>query len=113
MINVSLTKRIGERIRSLRKARGLSQEELAEKAAVHYTFIGQVERGEKNFSIDTLERVIIGLDTSFEEIFRGLSINNIEESKLELLINRIQEKKPPEREDILNTFHNLLDWKEN
>jgi transcriptional regulator with XRE-family HTH domain len=111
---MSLSKQIGERVRSFRKAKGLSQEELAEHASVHYTYIGQVERGEKNFSLDTLERVINALDITFEELFRFLpgNNNNIEESQLELLINRIQERKPKDREAILKIFHELLDWKE-
>lgn len=110
---MKLTNQIGERIRAIRKSRGLSQEELAERASIHYTYIGQVERGEKNFSIDTLENVIISLDTNFEELFRNLPVNlkNVEDTNLELLINRIKEKNPKDRKTILKVFNELLDWK--
>lgn len=49
--------RIGQKIREARKKMGLTQEELAEKADVHYTFLGAAERGETNLSLKTLFRV--------------------------------------------------------
>ena len=45
---------IGDRIRQLRKERGLSQEKLGYESELHYTHIGSIERGEKNWSFDTL-----------------------------------------------------------
>ena len=48
---------VGERIRALRKEKGWSQEELGEKASLHHTYVGAVERGEKNASIETLGRI--------------------------------------------------------
>lgn len=111
---MGISKRIGERIRSLRKSKSMSQEELAEKVDVHYTYIGQVERGEKNLSIGTLEKVLAALDITFDEFFRYMSLNknNNELSELELLINRIQEKNPKDKEEILTIFHKILDWRE-
>ncbi|MBU0569021.1 helix-turn-helix domain-containing protein, partial [bacterium] len=43
-----LRKLFGDRLRTLRKARGLSQEALAEKADTHFTYIGVIERGEQS-----------------------------------------------------------------
>ena len=56
--------------RSLRRERlnhGMSQEELAHRAGVHRTFIGTVERGESNVSIDSIERLArqVGLEVIF------------------------------------------------
>lgn len=48
---------VGERIRALRKDRGWSQEELGEKADLHHTYVGAIERGEKNASIDTPDKI--------------------------------------------------------
>lgn len=44
-------------VRRLRKALGLSQEDLAEAAGVHRTYIGMIERGEKNVTIYNIERI--------------------------------------------------------
>ena len=57
----NIKKSVGDRIRQLRKARGYSQEKLADKADLHYTHIGSIERGEKNWSIETLVKVANGL----------------------------------------------------
>lgn len=48
---------MGERIRSFRKEIGFSQEVLAEKANLHHNYVGELERGEKAATIDTLLKV--------------------------------------------------------
>ena len=58
----ALQKAIGQRIRKLRLEQGLSQEELAEAAGVHRTYIGMLERGEKNVTIYNIERIARALD---------------------------------------------------
>ena len=61
-------KLVGDRIRQLRKERGLSQEELGYKSDLHYTHIGAIERAEKNWSIDTLVKVAGGLDVTVNDL---------------------------------------------
>jgi transcriptional regulator with XRE-family HTH domain len=55
-------------IRRTRLALGLSQEALAHEAGLHRTFIGHVERGETNLSIDNLERLADALDIPASEL---------------------------------------------
>ena len=47
----------GQRIRSIRKSQKISQEVLAERCGLHYTYIGAVERGECNLSFDNIEKI--------------------------------------------------------
>lgn len=67
-----INKRIGQRIRELRKQAGLTQEGLAEKAGMDFTSIGAAERGSRNLSLRSLARVAEALGVPLEEIFRGL-----------------------------------------
>ena len=55
-------------LRRLRTNRGLSQEKLAELAGVHRTYVGSVERGEKNISIDNIARFAEALGVSATEL---------------------------------------------
>ncbi|MNO36973.1 HTH-type transcriptional regulator SinR [compost metagenome] len=61
---------VGDRIRSLRKAKGWTQEQLAEASSLHYSYVGGVERGERNISLETLEKVVTALQVSPMELFR-------------------------------------------
>src|SRR5258705_13057659 len=61
-------KALGVRIRSLRKERGWSQEALGERSALSGKFIGEVERGEKSISIDSLYRVSGALEIPLREL---------------------------------------------
>lgn len=54
--------KLGQRIRSFRKQKGFSQEELAEITGLHRTYIGGVERGERNISIINLSAIARALD---------------------------------------------------
>ncbi|WP_455495094.1 helix-turn-helix domain-containing protein [Gemmiger sp.] len=67
-----MTKELGQRIRVERTARKMTQEELAERADLHPTYIGQVERGEKSLTIASLEKIVEGLGISFSDLFENL-----------------------------------------
>ncbi|WP_342571476.1 helix-turn-helix transcriptional regulator [Paenibacillus sp. FSL R5-0749] len=70
---------IGERIRAIRKAKGLTQQQLAELSGLDDAYIGSVERGERNFSVDTLEKITIGLKVSVYQLFFDTSNINKED----------------------------------
>lgn len=67
------TKFFGERVKYYRKKRGLSQEKLSELCELHPTYIGQIERGEKNASLDTIMRICKGLQVTPESLFEKLN----------------------------------------
>lgn len=60
---------INNRIRKLRKENGLSQEILGFESELHCNHIGAIERGQKNWSIETLIKVAIGLNVEIGELF--------------------------------------------
>ncbi len=55
---------VGRNIRRLRQERGLSQEDLADEIGVHRTYMGGVERGERNLTLRSLERLAERLGVS-------------------------------------------------
>lgn len=59
----------GQRVQELRKARNLSQEKLAELAGVHRTYIGMIERAEKNITLCNIERIANALKVEIKELF--------------------------------------------
>ncbi len=66
------TRQFGERLRSRRRALGLSQEAVAERSGVHWTFVGQVERGQRNLSLHNALKLAAGLGIELSELVRGL-----------------------------------------
>ncbi len=60
---------IGKRARQERNRVGLTQEELAEKARIHPSFLGQIERGTKKASLVTIQRIAGALGLSDEQLF--------------------------------------------
>jgi transcriptional regulator with XRE-family HTH domain len=67
---MNLPENVGNRIRELRKAKGWTQEQLAEAASLHYSYIGGVERGDRNISLETLEKIIAAFEVPAIEFFR-------------------------------------------
>lgn len=61
--------KIGLRIKELRTEKEITQEGLAWKAEINRTFMNHVENGRKNISIESLEKIITGLDTNFKDFF--------------------------------------------
>ena len=72
----------GDTIRELRKQKGLSQEELAGLCGLHRTYIGGVERGERNVGLMNVLRIAYALRVSPKELFRNFT----EEAMAELFV---------------------------
>lgn len=59
----------GEKVRKVRKLKGLTQEELAHESKLHSTYIGQIERGIRNPSLINIHKLVKALNISISEIF--------------------------------------------
>ena len=67
-----IAKIIGQRIRNYRTQKGFSQEKLAELSGCHPTYIGQLERGEKNATLESVERISSALDIPLSTLFEKI-----------------------------------------
>jgi transcriptional regulator with XRE-family HTH domain len=67
--NKTILVRFGRKVKELRKNRGYSQEELSFKAGVHRTYIGMIERAEKNVTLINIEKIANALDVSVKYLF--------------------------------------------
>ena len=67
-----IAKAVGQRIRNYRTQKGLSQEKLAELSSCHPTYIGQLERGEKNATLESIERITAALGITLSKLFEKL-----------------------------------------
>ncbi len=74
-----ITKVVGQRIRNYRTHEGLSQEKLAELSGCHPTYIGQVERGEKNATLETIEKIAFALGITLEKLFEKIGGCQVDE----------------------------------
>lgn len=62
----------GRRVRTLRLKRGLSQESLALEAGLDRSYVGQVERGERNISLENIRKLAIALHASISELTKDV-----------------------------------------
>ena len=72
-MNKELSLNFGKIIREIRKEKSLSQEELGFRSNLHRTYIGMIERGEKNISLENIEKLSRGLGVSMKLLFEKLT----------------------------------------
>ena len=65
---MDVRQRVGLNLQALRKAKGLSQEELAHRADIHQTYLSGVERGRRNPSVMVLARIAAAMDEDLEAL---------------------------------------------
>ena len=66
-----ILEKFGKKVRVERLMQGLSQEELAAKAGVHRTYIGMIERAEKNITLMSIEKISNALGVSISKLLEG------------------------------------------
>lgn len=71
-----IAKIIGQRVRNYRTEKGLSQEKLAEMSGCHPTYIGQVERGEKNATLESIEKITSAMGVPLSKLFEKMGEDN-------------------------------------
>ena len=84
---------VGKRVRALRKERGLTQEGLGWRAELHYTYIGAVERGEKNCSIETLDKISKALSINIYDLFTVSSSEELSRASIDVTESDLQQKR--------------------
>lgn len=103
---------IGNRIRSYRKIKGLSQEKLSELASCHPTYIGQLERGEKNATIESIEKIAEALNISLSQLFDKLEVDDKNEKNYPLLCYElILDKNIKEQQYLFNLLTEIDTYK--
>ncbi|WP_246166930.1 helix-turn-helix domain-containing protein [Oryzomonas japonica] len=76
-----LTQILSENLRFLRNQRGLSQEELAEVCGIHRTYVGSIERGERNVTLSSLELFASALNVSVPRLLMKNLGNNDDDNQ--------------------------------
>ena len=103
----SLVKLVGINIREIRKTKKLTQEALAEKCGLQTSYLAGVERGERNITIETLEKISAGLEEvasnifNFEELLMDKKYFEKKEL-IQLLLNLVESRTESEIRLILN-----------
>lgn len=64
--------KFGNKVREERLKKGISQEQLADLAGVHRTYIGMVERAEKNITLENIEKISTALGLAIKELFKEI-----------------------------------------
>ncbi|KGR85703.1 MerR family transcriptional regulator [Ureibacillus massiliensis 4400831 = CIP 108448 = CCUG 49529] len=103
----SLVTLVGNNIKDIRRSKKMTQDELAEKCGLQQTYLAAIERGERNVTLQTLEKIITGLEEVPATIFNFEQLN-LEQKYLKkkglivLLLNLIENKNEDEIRLILN-----------
>lgn len=92
-----LARQVGERIRAIRKVRRWTQEELASRAGLHYTYVGAVERGEKNLTRKSLQRLAGTLGIPMPDLLK-------EAAHVRALASTYSSREPCEFETLLKRY---------
>ena len=109
-----IAKVVGQRIRNHRTSAGLSQEKLAELSGCHPTYIGQLERGEKNATLESIERIATALGISLSKLFEKLDDQDDGEKSIPLACYEfLSAKSKDEQEQLFKILLEMDKYKTN
>lgn len=102
---------IGHRIRNFRLQKQLSQEELAERCGLHPTYIGQLERGEKNATMESISKVAAGLGVKLSSLFENIDGQNaeIKNSYPAMAYDLIQSATPSSQKQLVEILRRIIE----
>ncbi|WP_059050397.1 helix-turn-helix domain-containing protein [Paenibacillus senegalimassiliensis] len=97
----SLLRLVGEQLRLIRKARGLTQEQLAEKCGLSFSYISDIERGSRNLTLESLDKLITALNVLPSEMFNFKDVESIHAADdknmmIEILRSLLSDRRPEE-----------------
>ncbi|MBQ8893519.1 MAG: helix-turn-helix transcriptional regulator [Clostridia bacterium] len=108
-----IAKIIGQRIRNYRNKSGLSQEKLAELAGCHPTYIGQLERGEKNATLESIEKIAAALKLPLSQLFEKIGSQSNQSPNIPLACyDLFAAKSPKEQEQLYRILLEIEQYKE-
>lgn len=105
-----IAKIIGNRLRHYRLQTGLSQEKLAELSGCHPTYIGQIERGEKNATLESVEKIATALGLPLSKLFDKYdpdTVNDIPSRCYDLFLSKSNE----EQEKLYRILFEIISYK--
>lgn len=106
-----ITEAVGARIKYLRRMKEISQEELALKAGINPAYLGQVERGLKCPTVDTLYKIAKAMEISPAEFLRSEELSDFSEKQtkqLQTLLSRVPAEKRNQLMQVLEQMVDLL-----
>lgn len=103
-----IIKTVGERLKHCRMRKRLSQEQLAEKCGLHPTYIGQVERGEKNATIESIWKIANALELPLEVLFEKLVGDGAHMRSLSSKAYDIVDALPEQDQELILTILNCI-----
>jgi len=107
----NITQIIGERIRMYRTRKNLSQDTLGEMAGLHGKYIGQLERGEKNATLESVEKVARALDLPFEVLFENIIVGGTQNEIPKRCYDLLTPLSVKEQKAMLDLIEKAMDYK--
>lgn len=108
----NIQSKLGIRLRSLRLIRCYSIEELAHKAGLNPAHLGKIERGERNFTIQSLDKIVKGLGVSYDTVFNfAETVQPVENPLIHKTVSYLSAMTTKEQEHIYKTVQMLVEKK--